>query len=124
MQRMREEIKLAARNLRKNQTEVESFLWERLRNRKLMGKKFLRQHPILFEIDGQKRFFIADFYCRERKLVLEIDGAIHIKQKEYDHYRDLIIQELGLRVIRVKNETIENELDKFLHDVLTPILSD
>ncbi len=89
-----------------------------------MGKKFLRQHPIVFKIDGKERFFIADFYCRERKLVLEIDGAIHIKQKEYDHFRDLIIQELGLRVIRVKNETIENELDKFLYDVLAPIMTD
>ena len=121
---MQEKIKLAARDLRKKLTETEDILWKRLRNRGFLGIKFLRQHPIVFKIDEKERFFIADFYCREKRLVVEIDGKIHLKQKEYDQYRNLIIQELGLRVIRVKNKTIENELDKFLHDVLTPILAD
>ena len=121
---MRDEIKLAARDLRKNQTEAEDVLWRRLRNRKFLGKKFLRQHPIVFKIEGKERFFIADFYCREKRLVVEIDGKIHLKQKEYDQYRDLIVQNLGLKVIRVKNEIIQAELDKFLLEILAPILSD
>ena len=95
-----------------------------MRNRGFLGKKFLRQHPILFQIDGEKRFLIADFFCREKRLVVEIDGKIHLKQKEYDRFRDLIIQGLGLRVIRVTNEIVENNPDKFLNDVLKPALND
>ena len=121
---MRDEIKLAARDLRKNQTEAEDIFWRRLRNRGFLGKKFLRQHPIIYMIEGEKRFFFADFYCKEKKLVVEVDGGIHLGQKEYDQYRDLIIQGLGLRVIRVNNETIQAELDKFLLETLTPILAD
>ena len=121
---MREEIKQIARDLRKNQTEAEDILWERLRNRRFKKKKFLRQHPIVFRIEGKERFFIADFYCREKRLVVEIDGKIHLKQKEYDQYRDLIVQGFGLQIIRVKNETIQTELDKFLIEILTPILAD
>jgi len=124
IKKMRDEIKLAARDLRKNQTEAEDILWRRLRNRGLLGKKFLRQHPIVFRIEGKERFFIADFYCREKRLVVEIDGKYHLRQKEYDQYRDLIVQGIGLQVIRVKNETIQAELDKFLLEILAPILSD
>jgi very-short-patch-repair endonuclease len=120
---MREEIKLIARDLRKNQTEAENILWKRLRNREFLGKKFLRQHPIVFRIEKKERFFIADFYCREKRLVVEIDGKIHLKQKEYDQYREIIIQALGLHVIRVGNDMIRNDLEKFLQETLTQILS-
>jgi very-short-patch-repair endonuclease len=94
-----------ARSLRKNQTPSEEKLWQELRNRKLDGYKFLRQHPI---IHGQfmKRllFFIADFYCWEKKLVLELDGGIHKLQKEYDEQRDLILKNKGLKILRIENE--------------------
>jgi len=115
---------LAVRELRKNQTEAEELLWSKLRNRGFLGKKFLRQHPLCFTIEGGKRFFIADFYCREKRLVIEIDGKIHLKQKEYDRYREMIIQCLGLLMIRVTNEIIVSDLDGFLHDILMPILTE
>ena len=70
-------IKQTVRDLRKNQTLSEVKIWKAVRNRKLKGKKFLRQHPIRFNMDGRKRFFIADFYCHEKNLVVEIDGKIH-----------------------------------------------
>lgn len=50
-------------------TEAEDILWKHLRNKKLNGLKFRRQHPL--------DIFIADFYCHEKKLVIELDGGIH-----------------------------------------------
>jgi very-short-patch-repair endonuclease len=119
---MKEEIKIAARMLRKNQTEGEKILWKRLRNRGFMGKKFIRQHPIIFDLDEKQRFFIADFFCNECKLVVEIDGKVHLNQREYDQYRDLIIQELGYKVIRVSNDMLLEEMDQFLNNILRPNL--
>lgn len=75
-------LKTTARNLRRRQTPSEAILWELLRGRRLAGKKFLRQHPIRFGWYGETRFFIADFYCAEAKLVVELDGPIHEFQQE------------------------------------------
>jgi type I restriction enzyme R subunit len=58
-----------ARELRKNQTSAEEVLWQLLRNRKLDNLKFRRQHQI--------GHYIVDFYCHERKLIVELDGAVH-----------------------------------------------
>jgi len=68
-----------ARELRKKQTESETIFWELVRRKQCVGKKFYRQYPIVFEYEkkGNYRFFIADFYCRVAKLVVEIDGGIH-----------------------------------------------
>jgi leucyl-tRNA synthetase len=103
-------ITLIARQLRKNQTPEENLLWKHLRNRKLNRLKFLRQFPIVYDIDfqGNKQFFIADFYCSEKKLVIELDGKIHDFQKEYDEFRSSILRDLGLKVLRIKNEELEN----------------
>lgn len=84
-------VKQIVRKLRKNQTKSESMFWQAMQNRKLRGKKFLQQHPICFEIDSRRRFFVADFYCHEERLVVEIDGKIHIRQKDYDALRTHII---------------------------------
>jgi very-short-patch-repair endonuclease len=51
-------------------------------------------------------FFIADFYCHEKKLVVELDGAIHDFQKRKDFNRDKIIQGLSLKVIRFTNQDL------------------
>jgi very-short-patch-repair endonuclease len=58
-----------ARTNRKGMTEAERILWFALRGRRLLGFKFRRQHPI----DD----FIADFYCHEKKLLIELDGGYH-----------------------------------------------
>ena len=94
--------------LRKKSTKSESILWHELRNRKLHGAKFHRQYVIKFIVDGHKRFFIADFYCPEHKLVIEIDGKIHERQKDYDEMRTYIINTMGIKVVRFKNKEIEN----------------
>jgi very-short-patch-repair endonuclease len=102
-------IKEIARGLRKSLTESEKILWEELRNRKINGVKFLRQHPLFyFSLNKRTYLFIADFYCAEKKLVIELDGKIHEYKKEYDMNRDAVMFERGLNVLRVKNEELEN----------------
>src|ERR1035437_37997 len=61
----REKINQTARELRKNQTESEGLVWEILRGRRLSGKKFLRQHPIIYTVYQRPYYFFADFYCAE-----------------------------------------------------------
>jgi very-short-patch-repair endonuclease len=119
---MNEKITNVARRLRKNQTKAEEILWNRLRNRRFLNQKFLRQHPIRFQIENSERFFVADFFCAKNKLVIEIDGGIHFRQKNHDQFRDLIIHELGFQIIRVTNKMIEENTDFFLSEIVTPLL--
>jgi very-short-patch-repair endonuclease len=109
-----------ARMLRKNQTESEKVFWQLTRNRGLFGKRILRQHPIRFLYFGRKRFFVADFYCPDKRLVIELDGKIHEFQKEHDELRTYIIQQLGYQVVRVANQEILDieELKKKLRPFL------
>ncbi|GCC51583.1 DUF559 domain-containing protein [Chryseotalea sanaruensis] len=100
-----------ARSLRKNQTKAEAKLWYFIRNRKLGGKKFTRQYPIVYKVEGTKRYsYIADFHCAEKKLIIELDGGIHElpDQRRYDEARDIVLHELGYKVIRFKNEELED----------------
>ena len=115
--------KRLARDLRRRQTIAEGKLWTVLRNRQFLGKKFLRQHPIIFAYEARKRFFVADFFCHENKLVVEVDGKSHDYQKDYDELRTYIINGLGMRVVRFKNEDIENKMDQVL-DELKGLLRD
>jgi len=103
------EIREIVRNLRKNMTASEKLLWQELRNRKLDGKKFNRQHPIFYDSNNNDHFFyVADFYCHEYKLIVELDGPVHDLQKERDDERDLTLQESGFKVLHIRNEELEN----------------
>ena len=106
-------ILLLARHLRQNQTPAESCFWEKVRNKQLLGKKFDRQHIIQHsEVLGKKQYFIADFYCHEEKLIVEIDGDIHFHQVEYDKIREEILIQMGFRIIRFQNnEVLEDWLN-------------
>jgi very-short-patch-repair endonuclease len=96
-------IKAKARELRKNLTSHELILWNKLRRRQQNGVYFRRQHPY--------GIYILDFYSFEAKLVVEVDGMIHLGQKEYDSERTRFLESSGLRVIRFKNEDIELRID-------------
>ena len=98
--------------MRKDSTPAEDLLWQNLRGRKIKGLKFLRQFPLVYQsIHFTLYYFIADFYCAEKKLVIELDGKIHDSTKEYDENRDLVIGEMGLTVVRFKNHEIEKAID-------------
>ncbi len=115
-------IKQRVRDLRRNQTEVEHLLWERLRNRKCGGNKFVRQYPFPFEYHGKKRLFIADFYCHDGRLAIELDGSVHAKHGEYDKIRTEILQIMGLRIIRFSNKEIFNNIEAVLTAIENAIL--
>src|SRR5439155_19324369 len=104
------------RQLRIQQTPAEQILWEALRDRRLQGFKFRRQHPL-----GR---YIADFCCPEAKLVIEIDGKVHDRpeQKDYDQIREEEIKARNFQMIRFRNDEIENNLEPVLQTIAAILL--
>jgi len=96
------------KTLRQSLTSQEFKLWFYLKGKNL-GVKFRRQHSI-----GP---YIVDFYCKEKNLIIELDGSQHIDAKEYDKERDLYLQTLNMKVLRFWN----NEIDKNIEEVLMKI---
>jgi very-short-patch-repair endonuclease len=101
-----------ARSLRRNSTNAERQLWQRLKNRGVSGFKFVRQAPI-----GP---YIADFLCRDMKLVVEIDGAPHSTDAEIasDQRRTKVLAEQGYRVMRFTNEAVYESAEGVLETIL------
>ena len=100
-------VKKRARELRSKATSSETLLWKELRNRKLCGYKFLRQHPIVYNPYGTGvKYFVADFYCDSKKTVIEPDSPIHESNLEYDQFRANEMVNLGLHILRIKNEEL------------------
>ena len=99
--RVSKEKLLLAKQMRKEPTEGERVLWEMLRGRKILGLKFRRQQVVLG--------FVVDFYCAEKRLALELDGPIHLQQKDYDAERDRLLAEGGIRVVRVADRAVNVE---------------
>jgi very-short-patch-repair endonuclease len=97
-----------ARALRRNMTEAERVLWKMLRNRQTANLKFRRQQVA----EG----FIADFFCEEIKLVIELDGRIHNKkeQAEIDKHRDEDFNARGIRVMRISNTMVLHKIAEVL----------
>jgi very-short-patch-repair endonuclease len=95
-----------AKELRREMTQDEKILWQHLRANRLNGFHFRRQQII----DG----FIADFYCHAARLVIEVDGKIHQQQAEYDAERDRVLSARGLRLLRIKNEEVRQNLNSVL----------
>ena len=102
--------RIHARDLRYGQTPIEERFWRELRSRQLTGMKFRRQHPI-----GN---FIVDFYCADKKLVVEIDGDSHAEQIKYDEKRTKWLEYQGYRVIRFTNREVLNQLSAVLEKIM------
>lgn len=94
-----------ARILRKNQTPQEAKIWRLLRNHQLYGYEFRRQYPI-----GD---YIVDFICREKKIIIELDGGQHNKEKNIvsDVKRTEFLNSLGYKVIRFWNNEVDNNIN-------------
>lgn len=114
-----EVAKVVCRDLRKNSTKAERIFWEQVRNRRFCGKKFYRQYPIFHDITGKETFLIADFFCFEEKLIVELDGKYHQYRLKEDEERTKILNHLGLSVIRFTNGEIINDLENVLLSLLT-----
>ena len=109
--------KARCRELRKTQTKAEVIFWNKVRNRQFRGLKFYRQYPLFFDLLGKETFYIADFYCHEKRLVVELDGGIHEKQKKQDKLRDDVIDYLGLKVVRIANKEVFGDINKVVKRV-------
>ena len=105
-----------AREMRHPQTPAETTLWHTLRNRQ-HSFKFRRQHPI--------DRFIADFYCAQAKLLIEIDGTSHLEitQKEYDRARTEFMEEMGYKVIRFTNDNVKYNIEEVVSEILQSVNS-
>lgn len=101
-----------AEKLRKTETFPEKILWNALKNKKLNGLKFRRQHPI--------SRFVVDFYCHQHKLVIELDGSIHDDEdvNENDKNRENELLDLGLNILRFKNQEVTNDLASVLGKII------
>jgi len=99
------------KRLRNNLTSAEATLWKSLQKKQLMGRKFRRQHSI--------KNFIVDFYCASEKLIIELDGAVHLDfaQENYDHERTLQLEKLGFMVIRFENKEVFENLEVVLDTI-------
>lgn len=98
--------------LRHKPTRPEYLLWDKLRDRQFHGYKFRRQHGI-----GK---YVVDFYCPELKLALEADGANHFfnqKSEVYEANREFYLQQLDVKVIRISNTDITNDLARVLENL-------
>ena len=101
------------RKLRREATPAERILWGELRNKKCLGFKFRRQHPIYLEIRNRiKNYVIADFCCVQQKLIVEVDGDYHLQDDQWlkDIFRTREVMKLGYRVVRFRNEEVECNL--------------
>lgn len=103
-----------ARNFRKAPTQSEDILWQAIRNLQLDGRKFRRQQPV--------GAFVLDFYCANERLAVEVDGKIHETQQEADRLRQELIEELGIRFVRVSAEAVENDLPSVLQRIRSVFL--
>jgi very-short-patch-repair endonuclease len=86
-----------ARRLRVDQTDAETVLWNRIRNRRIDGNKFVRQEPIIG--------YICDFVCREKRIVIEVDGGQH-NESAADAIRDERLRAKGYEVLRFWNNDV------------------
>jgi very-short-patch-repair endonuclease len=105
MRGRKEETTGFARQLRVNQTDAEKVLWNRIRNRQLDGHKFARQVPI--------RYYICDFVCREKLLIIEVDGGQH-NESAAGAIRDRRLIEEGYKVIRFWNNDVLGNIEGVL----------
>jgi very-short-patch-repair endonuclease len=104
-------LKELARELRKNMTDAERFLWSKLRRKQLKEYQFYRQKNI-----GN---YIVDFYCPAAKLVVEIDGGQHYAEENIvkDEARDKFLSGLGFRVLRFSNSDVLKNIEGVVTDI-------
>lgn len=98
-----------ARQLRQSQTDAENLFWNLLRDRRLAGFKFRRQHPM--------PPYVLDFYCHEARLCIELDGGQHAEQPDRDSNRDAMLHAQGIHTLRFWNNQVLSETEGVLEAV-------
>ena len=111
-------LKVKRKELRNNSTQAEIYLWQHLKQKKLNGRKFRRQHSI-----GN---YIVDFYCPQERLVIELDGEYHFEEDtiKYDEQRTKFLNELSIKVIRFENQDVLNNIEHVLRQIISEFKTD
>lgn len=112
--RLPEDIRAFAREMRSSMTDAEALLWRLLRNRRIAGAKFRRQHPA-----GR---YILDFYCAEIKLAVELDGGQHSEAVVYDSNRENWLSAQGIRVLRFWNNQMLTETEAVMEVIYQAVV--
>ena len=99
-------LKQRSRDLRKNLTDAEQKLWQKLRSKQIYGHKFRRQFAL-----GN---YIVDFICLDKRLIIEVDGGQHMENVIYDSQRDEWLKNQNFKVLRFWNNQVLNEIDSVL----------
>jgi very-short-patch-repair endonuclease len=107
--RLWQKLKPRARIMRHEPTPAEALLWSRLRNSQVAGLRFRRQHTI-----GEA---IADFYCSEAMLVVEVDGPIHRQRQGPDRVRQEWLESQRYQVLRFTNDRVLAETDAVVAEI-------
>ena len=104
-------LKLRRKNLRSSLTSAEAFLWTKLKNSQLEGRKFRRQHSI--------SKFVVDFYCSFERLFVELDGTHHFTEEgmKYDKERTKYLNDLKINEIRFKNWEVFEKTEEVLEKI-------
>ncbi|MFS4417295.1 endonuclease domain-containing protein [Maribacter sp. 2307ULW6-5] len=107
----KKELSGRRKTLRENLTPAEAFLWKHLKSRKLDGKRFTRQHSI-----GN---YIVDFYCASERLIVELDGEVHMNPSavEYDAKRTSYLEGMGYKVIRFENKMVFDNFQSVMMEI-------
>ena len=106
-------MKERAKERRRNSTEAENRMWYYLRNRRLGGYKFVREQVI--------GHYIADFVCREKKIIIEIDGGQHMDAVQYDLMRTKHLENNGYKVVRFWNHDVLQNIQAVMDSILNII---
>ena len=101
-------------HLKENETKAEEIVWRMLRNDKVTGIHFRRQHKI-----GK---FVVDFFCFKCRLAIEVDGKIHLRRVREDEARTRWLESQGIRVIRFSNELVLAQRDDIREEIKKVIL--
>jgi len=110
------QTKIYAKQLRRHMTGAEKLLWEKIKSKKRMGCRFRRQHIILG--------WIADFYCPQFGLVIEVDGSSHWNKREKDEFRDNTMIKHGFRIMRFTNDEVLNRLPSVIEKIKSFMLEE
>jgi very-short-patch-repair endonuclease len=106
----RQDLRLKARHLRNNNTLSEVLLWQEIKDRKILGLQFHRQVPMLN--------YIVDFYCRELKLAIEIDGDSHEYKIGYDKMRQQELETYGISFLRFDDLDVKKNIRYVLDEIM------
>jgi len=107
----KQNLKTLSRGLRKNLTDAEKLLWLRVRRKQIKNRQFFRQKPI-----GE---YVVDFYCKDCRLVIEVDGGQHYEDKNIikDQNREQYLKGLGLKIMRFSNIDVSKNINSVMDKI-------